>query len=40
MIVRKLLSLADLARIQALCIHKLFKVIVVSKNKDLMFATF
>ena len=40
MIAKKLLSQADLARTQAFCIHELLKVIVVSKNKDLVFATF
>ena len=40
MIAKKLLSPADLAKTQALRIHELSKVIVVSKNKDLVFATF
>ena len=40
MIARKHLSLADLAETEVLYIHELSKVIVVGKNKDLMFATF
>ena len=40
MIARKLLSSADLARAQALCINELSKIIMVSINEDLMFATF
>ena len=39
MIARKLLSPADLTKIQALYIHKSSKIIVVSKNEKLMFAT-
>ena len=40
MIARKLLSLADLAKTQALCIHELLKVIMVGENEDLVFASF
>ena len=40
MIARKLLSLADLARTQALRMHESSKVIVVSENEELVFATF
>ena len=40
MIAKKLLSPVDLAGTQALCIHELLKVIVVSENEDLVFATF
>ena len=40
MIARKLLSPADLARTQALLIHELSKVILVSENEDLVFETF
>ena len=39
-ITRKLLSPADLARTQALCIYESSKVIVVSKKKNLVFTTF
>ena len=37
---RELLSLANLTRAQTLCIHKLLEVIMVSKNKDLVFEAF
>ncbi len=37
---RELLGPADLTRAQTLCIYKLAEVIMVSKNKDLVFATF
>ena len=40
MMARKLLSPADLAGSQVLEIHELSKVIVVSGNKDLVFAIF
>lgn len=36
---REFLGLADLTRTQALHIHKLMEVVVVGKNKDLIFAT-
>lgn len=39
-VLRKLLGLTDLARAQALYIHILTEVIIVSKNKDLVFAVF
>ncbi len=35
---RELLGLADLTRAQAFCIHELTKVIMVSKDKDFVFA--
>ena len=40
MVAKKLLSPADLARAQAFCIYELLKVIVVSKNENLVFAVF
>ena len=40
MLLKDFLSLADLSRAQALYIHKITKVIVVFKFKNLMFATF
>ena len=40
MIVEKLLSPADLAKTWAFCIHELLKVIVVSENKNFVFAIF
>ena len=39
-IARKLLSLADLAKTQALCIHESSTIIVISENDNLVFATF
>ena len=40
MVANKLLSLADLARAQTLCIHELSKIIVVSENEDYVFSAF
>ena len=37
---RELLGPTDLTRAQALCIHELTEVIMVNKNKDLVFTTF
>lgn len=37
---REVLDSADLARAQALYIHQLTGVIIVNKNKNLVFATF
>lgn len=37
---RKFLSPADFSRTQTLYVYKLIKVVVVSENKDLIFATF
>lgn len=37
---RKLLGLIDLARAQAFCIYRLMEVIMVSKDKYLIFAAF
>ena len=37
---RKLLGATDLVRAQAFCIHELTKIIIVSKDKDLVFAAF
>ena len=39
-VTRKFLSLADLPRAQTLCVHESTKVVVVYKDKDLMFTTF
>ena len=39
-VANKLLSLADLARAQALCTHELSIIMVVSDNTDLVFVTF
>ena len=40
MITRELLGLKDLTRAQTLCIHELSEVIIVSENKDFVFAVF
>ena len=40
MITKELLGLSDLAKAQALCIHESTELIVVHKNKDLVFAAF
>ena len=40
MVAKKLLSQADLVRIQAFRIHELSKLIMVNENKHLVFATF
>ena len=40
MVMRKFLSLTNLAKAQALYIHELSKVIVVRENKNLVFAAF
>ena len=40
MIPAKLLGPLDLARTQALYIHETTKVVMIGKNKDLVFATF
>ena len=40
MVLKKLLSLADLTRTQILYIHELAEVIMVSKDKDFKFAVF
>ncbi len=39
-VLRKFLGPADLTRAQAFCIHELTEVIIVSKDKDLVFAAF
>ena len=39
-VMRKFLSLADLSETQTFCIHKSTKVVVVNKDKDLMFVIF
>lgn len=39
MVLKKLLGPLNLAKTQAPCIHKLTKIIIVSKDKDLKFAT-
>ena len=38
MILKKLLSLTNLTKTQALYIYKLIKVIMIDENKDLVFA--
>ena len=40
MVLAELLGLPDMARIQALCIHETTKVVMIGKNKNLVFATF
>ncbi len=37
-VLRELLGLVDLTRAQAFCIHKSTEVIIISKDKDLIFA--
>ncbi len=37
---REFLSLTDLTKAQAFCIHKSMEVIIVNKNKDLVFVAF
>lgn len=37
MVSKELLSLADMAGAQVHCIHKLTKVVIVNRNKDLIF---
>ena len=37
MVIKKLLGSLDLVRTQAFCIHELTEIVVVSKNKDLIF---
>ncbi len=39
-VLQKLLGLADLARAQTFHIYELTKVVIVSEDKDLVFATF
>ena len=39
-ILKELLGSADLTRAQAFCIHELTKVVLVSKNENLIFAAF
>ncbi len=39
-VLRELLGLVDLTRAQILCIYELAEVIMVSKDKDLIFAAF
>ena len=39
-VTKKFLSLADLSGAQTLCIYESTKVIVISKDKDFMFAIF
>lgn len=39
-VLKELLDLADLVRTQAFCIYKLTKVIIISKDEDLMFIAF
>ena len=39
-VLRKLLGQADMTRAQALCIHVLTKIIMVNKNRELVFAAF
>ena len=39
-ILRELLGPPDLTKTQVLCIYKLMKIVVVSKDKDLIFVTF
>ncbi len=39
-VLKKVLGPADLARAQAFCIYKLIEVIMISKDKNLVFATF
>ncbi len=39
-VLRELLGQADLTRAQAFCIHESMEVIMVSKDKDLVFAAF
>ncbi len=38
-VLRELLSLADLMRVQAFCIHESTEIIIVSKDEDLVFTT-
>ena len=40
MVSRKLLSPTDLSGAQALCIHETTEIIVIRKDKNLMFAAF
>ena len=40
MVIRELLGSAKLTRAQTFCIHELLEVIIVSENKDFMFAAF
>ena len=40
MVLREFLGLVDLTRAQAFCIYKLTEVVIVSKDKDLIFAAF
>ena len=40
MVTTELLGLMDLTKAQSLCIHELLEVIMVGKNKDLVFAAF
>ena len=40
MVTKELLGLADVIKAQTLCIYKLLKVIIISKNKNLVFAVF
>ena len=39
-ILAKLLRPLDLAKTQALCIHEMTKIVIIVKNKDLVFTTF
>lgn len=40
MILRKFLSLLNLAEIQILCIYKLVEIIIISEDKNLIFVVF
>ena len=40
MLLKELLSLANLTRVQTLCIYELTEVIMISKNKSFVFAAF
>ncbi len=39
-VLKEFLGLTDLEKAQGFCIHELMKVIMVSKNKNLVFAVF
>lgn len=39
-VLRELLSLADLAKAQTLCIYKIIKVVIVNENENFILATF
>lgn len=40
MVLKELLSSANLAKTQTLCIHKIIEILIISKNQDLVFAAF